>query len=194
MRPHRLRGVTWPTLLLVAASGLLMLCTALPGHAEPAPGCAVDRLPSALPRPGSAEERLAAEAVAACLKQTSASAARSGPIGDSLRAGSVTATWVTPALGTTVTLESQTVEIADAVFQTADGCVEFRLADADLGTVKLEADSLSGKLFGLIPITLGSNGRPMLPVPLPYVRLTDVTAEGVRLTARTATLHSVSGV
>lgn len=192
MRPRRLREVMRLTMPLVLTTTLLVLITALPGHADPAQGCAVDRLPSILPTPGSAQERLAAEVTAACLKQPPAPQAHFGPVRNRMRARSVTAKSTTLQLGSPLTLDSRTVEIVDAILERPDGCVEFRLGDAELGTVQLQADSLSGKLFGLIPITL-DNGLPEA-VPLPYIQLTDVTAEGVQLTARTAALHEIIGL
>ena len=165
---------------------LLLAATAVPAHAEP--GCAVDRLPRTMPQPGSAEERQAADILAACLQQAPA---RTSPARNRLRARSVTARSISPALGATVSIGTESLEIVGATLEAAQG-TEFRVADARLNAVELKADSLSGKLFGLIPITLG-NGLPIVPVPLPYLRLTDVTADNVRVTARTATLHEVDG-
>ncbi|MFB9909690.1 hypothetical protein [Allokutzneria oryzae] len=182
MRP---RGLTRLTVLLLVA-------TTVPGHAEPAPGCAPDRLPKAVPEQGSAEERLAADILAACLTQSPAPQARSRPAANRLRASSVTAKSVTPALGVTVSMDATSLKIVDATLVTAGGRTEFRVADAELGTVELQATSLSGKLFGLIPITLGG-GLPVPPLPLPYVKLTDVTVDGVTVTARTAALREVTG-
>ncbi|MCP3802046.1 hypothetical protein NLX83_22535 [Allokutzneria sp. A3M-2-11 16] len=168
-------------LLLLAASTI----TAVPAHAEP--GCAVDRLPRTMPQSGSIEERQAADILAACLQQAPA---RTGPARNQLKARSVTARSVSPAPGTAVSIGTETLEIVDATLVTARGHTEFHVADARLSNVELRADSLSGKLFGLVPITLG-NGLPIVPVP--YLRLTEVTADNVRVTARTATLHAVDG-
>ncbi|SDM72234.1 hypothetical protein [Allokutzneria albata] len=166
---------------------LLLAAAAVPAHAEP--GCAADRLPKTMPQPGSSGERAVADIIAACLKQAPA---RTSPARNRLRAASVTARSISPALGSTISIGADSLEIVDATLETARGRTEFRVADARLNTVELKADSLSGKLFGLIPVTLG-NGLPILPVPLPYLRLTEVTADNVRVTARTATLHEVDG-
>ncbi|GAA4009490.1 hypothetical protein GCM10022247_34540 [Allokutzneria multivorans] len=166
---------------------LLIAASAVPAHAEP--GCAVDKLPKTVPQPGSADERAAADILAACLRQAPA---RERQTRNQLRAKAVTARAITPGLGSTVSIDTESLDIVDATVETAQGRTEFHVSSARLDTVELTADSLSGKLFGLIPVTLG-NGLPMIPIPLPYLRLTDVTADNVRVTARTATLHEVDG-
>ncbi|MEV0261338.1 hypothetical protein AB0I49_08330 [Streptomyces sp. NPDC050617] len=49
------------------------------------------------------------------------------------------------------------------------------------GTVRLRAEWLTGRVFGLLPV--GFSTRVLPPVPVPYVRLTDVRALGVALSA-----------
>ncbi|MEV0276263.1 hypothetical protein AB0I22_07760 [Streptomyces sp. NPDC050610] len=49
------------------------------------------------------------------------------------------------------------------------------------GTVRLRAEWLTGRVFGLLPV--GFSTRVLPPVPVPYVQLTDVRALGVALSA-----------
>ncbi|GHF33358.1 hypothetical protein [Streptomyces fumanus] len=53
------------------------------------------------------------------------------------------------------------------------------------GQVRLRAASLSGRVFGLLPLTLSTAAVP--PVPIPYLRLTDVHATGLWSRAEWAT-------
>ncbi|WP_086823790.1 hypothetical protein [Allokutzneria sp. NRRL B-24872] len=166
---------------------LLFAATAVPAHSEPS--CAIEELPKTVPQPGSADERAAADILAACLRQAPA---RERHTRNRLRAKEVTARTINPGLGSSVGIDTESLDIVDATLETAQGRTEFHVSSARMNTVALTADSLSGKLFGIIPVTLG-NGLPMIPIPLPYLRLTDVTADNVRVTARTATLHEVDG-
>ncbi|MEC4016286.1 hypothetical protein [Streptomyces sp. H27-D2] len=49
------------------------------------------------------------------------------------------------------------------------------------GSVRLSAELLTGRLFGLLPVALSTRALP--PIPFPYVRLADVHARGVSLDA-----------
>ncbi|OPC77140.1 hypothetical protein B4N89_42025 [Embleya scabrispora] len=49
------------------------------------------------------------------------------------------------------------------------------------GAVRLRADSFTGRLFGVLPITLSTRAVP--PIPLPHLVLTDVHADGIALSA-----------
>ncbi|MFH8982718.1 hypothetical protein [Streptomyces varsoviensis] len=49
------------------------------------------------------------------------------------------------------------------------------------GTVRLRAEWLTGRVFGLLPVAFSTRVLP--PVPVPYVTLTDVRAVGTALSA-----------
>jgi hypothetical protein len=53
------------------------------------------------------------------------------------------------------------------------------------GQVRFRAAVLSGRVFGLLPLTLSTAAVP--PVPVPYLRLTDVHATGLWSRAELAT-------
>ncbi|GAA3463418.1 hypothetical protein GCM10018963_54310 [Saccharothrix longispora] len=89
--------------------------------------------------------------------------------------------------GSRVVLRMGSLELLDAELVPRPGVVIRVGSSRFSGGVVLEAESLSGKLFDGVPITLTANPLP-LSLPAPSVTLTDVVAEDVRLDASTATV------
>ncbi|MGM1059459.1 hypothetical protein [Saccharothrix sp. Mg75] len=105
----------------------------------------------------------------------------------SLRARTAVAHDVRYEQGSEVVLRMGSLELLDAELVPRPGVV-IRVGNSRFsGTVVLEARSVSGRLFGRVPITLAANALP-LSLPAPSVTLTDVVAEDVRLDASTATV------
>ncbi|GGL91451.1 hypothetical protein GCM10010129_38970 [Streptomyces fumigatiscleroticus] len=151
------------------------------GDPTPAPArtppqnCPAGRLPVADPAHGRRPE--AARAVAACL--TGGGNRAAAHAGTTLRAATLTVTGLF-CPPTSRTCRAATIEIrATRLCYAAPGgdtCTASGRVTLT-GRVRFRADSLHGRTFGLLPLTLSTRAVP--PVPLPYLVLTDVEAAGL---------------
>jgi hypothetical protein len=105
-----------------------------------------------------------------------------------MRARTVIAHVVRYEQGSRIVLRMQALEVVDAALVAESGAV-IRVGSARFsGVIVLEAKSLSGKLFGQVAVTLSTN-MPLPPLPAPYVTLTDVVADDVRISASAAAVR-----
>ncbi len=141
---------------------------------------------AALPRagtPGSARE--AASALASCLTGGSRPALprHGGPVSLTARTMTVTGLFCPLLPLAHGVCRASSVVLDDPVVSYGGDhelCTSARRLTVG-GTVRLRAEWLTGRLFGLLP--LGFSTRVLPPVPLPYVQLTDVRALGTALSA-----------
>ncbi|WP_367127846.1 hypothetical protein [Saccharothrix sp. HUAS TT1] len=90
-------------------------------------------------------------------------------------------------LGGKLVLRMQSLELTGVVLTTGSGAVIRIDSSTFSGTVVLRAESLSGRLFGQVPITLNGS-TPLPPLPAPQVTMSDIVAEDVWLSAATSTV------
>ncbi|MFE7121200.1 hypothetical protein ACFU99_37805, partial [Streptomyces sp. NPDC057654] len=160
----------------------------------PAPAAAQESAPdgercrrAALPRaPGPASAREAASALADCLTggRRPDLPAHGGP-GVSLTARTMTVTGLLCPLLPLAhgVCRAESVVLDDPVVSYGGDhelCTSARRLTVR-GTVRLRAEWLTGRVFGLLPV--GFSTRVLPPVPVPYVRLTGVRALGIALSA-----------
>ncbi|MFT7835755.1 hypothetical protein Q5530_06365 [Saccharothrix sp. BKS2] len=94
-------------------------------------------------------------------------------------------------LGDELVLRMQSLELTDVVLTAESGTVVRVDSSTFSGTVVLRAKSLSGKLFGQVPITLDGT-IPLPPLPAPQLTMTDIVVEDVQLTASTTAVRHFS--
>lgn len=151
---------------------------------EPPPSCTPADLPRTAPHASAVAS--AARAVQACLD--AAEARDSAPDGAYLRARTLTVTGLYCPLSVAdgvctaerVSLEQVQAGIPGPSGEAGSCTSAHRLTFS--GNVRFRASSISGHVFGLLPLTLSTATVP--PVPLPYLSLTDVEASGLWARAR----------
>ncbi|WP_051853475.1 hypothetical protein [Streptomyces aureocirculatus] len=185
----RRHGVRRTALLLTVAYALGLL----PGHAGAAPapppsgsphrpaaatrGCSAADLPSTAPV--GAAPVAAARAVLACLD--TAVPGGTAPRGARLRAAALTVTALyCPPGGDVCRAESVALHGVRLAYPGTAGragsCFSARRISLS-GHVRFRAARLSGRAFGLLPLTLSTTAVP--PVPVPHLHLTGVDATGL---------------
>ncbi|MDJ1134258.1 hypothetical protein [Streptomyces iconiensis] len=158
-----------------------------PHHGRPPHSCEAKALPRSAPANSAAET--AARAVLACLKDAVDQHAPSRR-GATLRADALTVTglYCGPKGDGGCRARRVTLDGAHVGYPGRSGepgsCTHARHITLT-GDVRLRADLISGRAFGLLPLSLSTATVP--PVPFPYLHLTDVSAAGLWSRARHAT-------
>ncbi|MFV0137544.1 hypothetical protein ACLGIH_30875 [Streptomyces sp. HMX87] len=137
-------------------------------------GCSRENLP--VDDPARDRRAQAARAVAACLPGVAPAA---GDPGTTLRAATLTVTGLfcppgsTSCRATSVDMRAPRIDYTGPRGAT---CTVFGRLTLT-GDVRLRAESLRGRVFGLLPVSLSTRAVP--PLPVPYLLLTDVEARGL---------------